>query len=81
MGPLYPRRVQRLSRGAFFFFQNRAQESKRGESAHQCQTLDEERPEAKEAPHDEAGQYAFNLRDARTGGVFSQRADEVGGDE
>ena len=66
-----------ITRGCFVSESSQASR----ESAHRRQTLDQECPEAKEALHDEARQYTFNLRNAGTGGVFSQRTDEVGGDE
>ena len=77
-GPSLPTESpEAITRGCFVSESSQAS----GESAHQRQALDEERPEAKEAPHDEARQYAFNLRNAGTGSEFSQRADEVGGYE
>jgi hypothetical protein len=80
-GPSLPTESpEAITRGCVRF--RKSSHSKRGgEHSHQRQTLDEERPEAQEAPHDEAGQYTLNLRNARTGGVFCQGADEVGGDE
>ena len=69
------------SRVAVFDIQSLKPGKKRERQAYQRQTLNEERPEAQEAPHDEARQYTLNLRNAGTGGVFCQGTDEVGSDE
>ncbi len=58
-GPSLPtERPEAITRGCFVSESSQAS----GESAHQRQTLYEERPEAKEALHDETRQYAFDLR-------------------